>query len=249
MRTGEIIGMEALMRWQDPEPGLRGAHDIFPFVGDTDLIVEIGEWALREALTQMRAWTGAGMTWHVSVNIAARQFHCSNFVDRLKEILHNCPEVSPKRLELEILESAALEDIQYMRQMMQKCQALGVQFALDDFGTGFSSLSYLKRLPAETIKIDQSFVKGILTDQDDLTVVSAIVSLAAAFHRRVIAEGVETQAHCDKLLQLGCEQGQGFGIAPPMPAHEVVAWVHRYQSNFSAAQRHSASAASRPGGA
>jgi diguanylate cyclase (GGDEF)-like protein/PAS domain S-box-containing protein len=241
MRTGQIIGMEALMRWQHPELGLLGPHDIFPLVSDTDLIVDIGEWVLREALAQMRAWTRAGMAWSVSVNIAARQFHCSNFVDRLKEILRSCPEVSPKRLELEILESAALEDIQYMRQMMKRCQALGVQFALDDFGTGFSSLSYLKRLPAETIKIDQSFVKGILNDQDDLTLVSAIVSLAAAFHRHVIAEGVETQAHCDKLLQLGCERGQGFGIAPPMPAQEVVGWVHGYQSKFTAALGHGSS--------
>lgn len=241
MRTGQVIGMEALMRWQHPELGLLGPHDIFPEVNDTDLIVDMGEWVLREALAQMRVWTRAGMAWSVSVNIAARQFHCSNFVDRLKEILYGCPEVSPRRLELEILESAALEDIQYMHQMMKKCQALGVQFALDDFGTGFSSLSYLKRLPAETIKIDQSFVKGILHDPDDLTLVSAIVSLAAAFHRHVIAEGVETQAHCDKLLQLGCELGQGFGISPPMPAQEVVGWVDGYQRNRDAAADHSAS--------
>ena len=132
------------------------------------------------------------MGWEVSVNIAAPHFHRPNFVQRLKDILHTCPEVSPSRLELEILESAALEDMQYMRRMMQSCQALGVRFALDDFGTGFSSLSYLKRLPAETIKIDHSFVRGILEDGDDLTLVKAIVALAAAFHRHVVAEGVET---------------------------------------------------------
>ncbi|EER60584.1 diguanylate cyclase/phosphodiesterase with PAS/PAC sensor(s) [Acidovorax delafieldii 2AN] len=230
LRTGEIVGMEALMRWQHPERGLLGPHEIFPLIDDTDLIVAVGEWALQEALAQMRVWTRAGMGWSVSVNIAARQFHGGNFVDRLKDILHGCPEVPPARLELEILESAALEDIQYMRQMMHKCQALGVRFALDDFGTGFSSLSYLKRLPAETIKIDQSFVKGILHDPDDLTLVGAIVALASAFHRQVIAEGAESRAHCEKLLQLGCELAQGHGIAPAMPAHEVMEWARNHQA-------------------
>ena len=228
LRTGEILGLEALLRWQHPEQGLLGPQHVLPLIEDIDLVVELGEWVLRHALAQMRQWTNAGMLWEVSVNIAAPHFHRPNFVQRLKDILHTCPEVSPTRLELEILESAALEDMQYMRRMMQSCQALGVRFALDDFGTGFSSLSYLKRLPAETIKIDQSFVRGILEDGDDLTLVSAIVALAAAFHRHVVAEGVETPEQCAKLLELGCERAQGFGIARPMPAHEVMGWAHHY---------------------
>ena len=191
----------------------------------------------------MRVWTDAGMTWEVSVNIAAPHFHRSNFVQRLKYILHTCPEVSPARLELEILESAALEDMQYMRRMMQSCQALGVRFALDDFGTGFSSLSYLKSLPAETIKIDQSFVRVILEDCDDLTLVSAIVALAAAFHRHVVAEGVETPEQCAKLLELGCERAQGFGIARPMPAQKVMGWA-RNHSDANAAKAAQADARS-----
>lgn len=230
LRTGEILGMEALLRWQHPEQGLIGPQHVFPLIDDTDLIVEVGEWVLEHALRQMRAWTAAGMPWSVSVNIAARHFHRSDFVDRLKTILQTSPEVSPTQLELEILESAALEDVKYMRSMMQSCQALGVRFALDDFGTGFSSLSYLKLLPAETIKIDQSFIKGILEDHDDLTLVSAIVALAAALQRKVIAEGVETQAHCDKLLQLGCELAQGYGIARPMPADQVPDWAKSYRA-------------------
>ncbi|MNV51750.1 Cyclic di-GMP phosphodiesterase Gmr [compost metagenome] len=117
---------------------------------------------------------------------------------------------------------------------MQSCQALGVRFALDDFGTGYSSLAYLKRLPAETIKIDQSFVRGILNDEDDLTLVSAIVALAAAFQRHVVAEGVETEEHCAKLLMLGCERAQGFGIARPMPAHDVCAWARDYAARHAA---------------
>ena len=232
LRTGEILGMEALLRWQHPEQGLLGPQHVLPLIEDIGLEVELGEWVLCQALAQMRQWTDAGMLWEVSVNIAAPHFHRSNFVERLKDILHTCPEVSPARLELEILESAALEDMQYMRSMMQSCQELGVRFALDDFGTGFSSLSYLKRLPAETIKSDQSFVRGILEDGDDLTLVSAIVALAAAFQRHVVAEGVETPEQCAKLLELGCERAQGFGIARPMPAQEVMGWArsHREQA-------------------
>lgn len=231
LRTGEVLGMEALLRWQHPELGLLGPQHVLSLLEDAEVVAELGEWVLREALSQMRQWSLAGVQWEVSVNIAAPHFHRSNFVDRLKDILLTCPEVSPARLELEILESAALQDMQYMRRMMQSCQALGVRFALDDFGTGFSSLSYLKRLPAETIKIDQSFVQGILHDEDDLTLVNAVISLARAFKRHVIAEGVETQAHCDKLLALGCERAQGFGIAPPMPAHEVLSWTRAYEQS------------------
>ncbi|WP_119964787.1 EAL domain-containing protein [Simplicispira lacusdiani] len=236
LRTGEILGMEALLRWQHPGQGLLGPQHVFPLIDDTDLIVEVGEWVLEHALMQLRAWTAAGMPWTVSVNIAARHFHRPDFVERLKMALQACPEVSPAQLELEILESAALEDVNYMRGMMQSCQALGVRFALDDFGTGFSSLSYLKRLPAETIKIDQSFVKGILEDHDDLTLVSAIVGLATAFQRKVIAEGVETQAHCEKLLHLGCELAQGYGIARPMPADKVPEWAQGYRAATATAQ-------------
>ena len=133
----------------------------------------------------------------------------------------------------EILESAALEDMQHMRQVMQESQALGVRFALDDFGTGYSSLSYLKCLPAETIKIDQSFVQGVLDDREDITLVSAIVALARAFDREVLAEGVETIAQGQRLLALGCEQAQGFGIARPMPAHDVAAFALGYKNVFS----------------
>jgi len=127
-----------------------------------------------------------------------------------------------------------------MRRMMQSCQAQGVRFALNDFGTGFSSLSYLKRLPAEMIKTDQSFVRGILEDGGDLTLVKAIVALAAAFHRHVVAEGVETAEHCAKLLELGCERAQGYGIAKPMPAADVLPWArdHTAPALQEAARRH-----------
>lgn len=227
LRSGQIVGMEALLRWHHPTQGVLVPHQVFPLVEDTDLIIDIGEWVLVQALQQLRQWNADGLRWSVSVNIAARHFHWHAFEDRLKAVLRECPDVHPAQLELEILESAALDDVAYMKHLMQRCQALGVRFALDDFGTGYSSLSYLKTLPAETIKIDKSFVMNILDDPDDHTLITAIVALAAAFGRQVIAEGVESTAHGQRLLTLGCELAQGFGIAHPMPADEVLHWARQ----------------------
>ena len=229
MRHNRVYGMEALLRWQHPEQGLLGPAHFLGLVDNTDLMIDIGEWVLHQAMGQLRRWVGMGFQWVVSVNIAALHFHRPNFVSRLHAILDTYPDVSPSLLELEILESAALEDVKHMHGVMRSCQALGVRFALDDFGTGFSSLSYLKRLPAETIKIDQTFVRGILDDDDDLTLVVAIVALAKAFNRQVIGEGVETVAHGQRLLQLGCELAQGYGIARPMPPEQVVSWAEGYR--------------------
>lgn len=232
LRTGQVVGMEALLRWQHPEQGLLGPNHFLPWIKDNELCVDVGEWVIREALTQMRRWSAQGHHWAISVNIASRHFHRSDFVSRLRGILQEYPMVLPSQLELEILESAALDDMQHMRQVMQESQALGVRFALDDFGTGYSSLSYLKRLPAETIKIDQSFVQGVLDDQEDITLVSAIVALAQAFERDVLAEGVETIAQGQRLLALGCELAQGYGIARPMPAQDVAAFARGYKNIF-----------------
>ena len=232
LRTGEVFGMEALVRWQHPEQGLLGPGQFLPWIEDNDLCVDVGEWVMREALAQMWRWSVQGHHWTVSVNIAARHFHRCDFVSRLRAILQEYPMVLPSQLELEILESAALEDMQHMRQVMQESQALGVRFALDDFGTGYASLSYLKCLPAETIKIDQSFVQGVLDNQEDITLVSAIVALAQAFERDVLAEGVETIAQGQRLLALGCERAQGFGIARPMPAQDVAAFALGYNNPF-----------------
>lgn len=232
LRTGQVLGVEALLRWQHPEQGLLGPQHILPLIEHTELMVDLGEWVTREALRQMAVWTRAGAQWEVSINVDATHFHRPNFVARLKEFLLAAPEIDPCRLELEILESAALEDVEQMRSVMHDCQELGVRFALDDFGTGFSSLSYLKRLKAETIKIDQSFVRGLLQGGDDATLISAIVGLARAFRRHVLAEGVETPEQAARLLELGCERAQGFGIARPMPASEVLGWANAYRRTW-----------------
>jgi diguanylate cyclase (GGDEF)-like protein/PAS domain S-box-containing protein len=228
MRHGRVVGMEALLRWRHPQRGILGPAEFLPAVEHTDLIADIGEWVLREALQQLTAWGAQGQQWGVSVNIAARHFQRPDFVRRLRAILDEFPAVPPRLLELEILESSALHDVNHVRSIMQECQALGIRFALDDFGTGYSSMAYLKRLPADVLKVDQSFVRNMLVDRDDLHLVSAVIGLARAFNRGVIAEGVETAEHGALLIRLGCDLAQGYGIARPMPAGDVPAWADSF---------------------
>ena len=225
LRTGAVAGMEALLRWQHPERGLVAPLDFLPWIEQSDLIVDIGEWVIDEALRQCAEWAASGHVWPVSVNIAARHFQAAGFFEHLKAALLRHPDAQPHCLDIEIVESATLGDLDQVRHRIHACQALGVTFSLDDFGTGYSSLSYLKRLPADTLKIDQSFMHDILDDADDLAVVQAVIGLAATFNRRLVAEGMETSEHAVLLLRLGCECAQGHGIARPMPAAEIPAWA------------------------
>jgi EAL domain-containing protein (putative c-di-GMP-specific phosphodiesterase class I) len=229
LRHGRIVGMEALLRWRHPERGIVGPLEFLPAVEHTDLIAEIGERVMRDALAQIETWLAAGREWVVGVNIAARHFQRPDFVGRLRAILAEHPDVPPRLLELEILESSALHDVTHVRGIMQECQALGIRFALDDFGTGYSSMSYLKRLPADVLKIDQSFVRNMLVDRDDLHLVAAVIGLARTFRRDVLAEGVETAEHGALLIRLGCDHAQGYGIARPMPPEDVLAWADAFR--------------------
>jgi EAL domain-containing protein (putative c-di-GMP-specific phosphodiesterase class I) len=196
-----------------------------PVIEDDPLAVAIGEWVIDTALTQMELWHAGGLDLNVSVNIGARQLQQTDFVERLRAILAAHPQVQPARLELEVLETSALEDMAQVSQVIEACARIGVKFALDDFGTGYSSLTYLKRLQVAWLKIDQSFVRDMLDDPDDLAILQGVIGLAAAFKRQVIAEGVETAAHGSLLLELGCELAQGYGIARPMPADRLPEWV------------------------
>ena len=232
--TGEILGLEALLRWQHSQQGLLDPRHVLPQIEDAELEAELGEWVVRQALAQMRQWTGAGMLFSVSVNIAATHLHRSDFAERLRELLQTSPEVAPHRLELELAESAAQQDPQSLRATLQRCQALGVRFAIDDFGTGFSPLASLQKLPAETVKIDASLVHGLEHSEDARRMVGAVVALAGAFDRQVVAEGVETDAQCTALRALGCKRAQGFGIARPMPAHEVAGWAREHAARHAA---------------
>ncbi len=229
MKSGEVLGVEALIRWQHPQRGVLLPAAFLPTVEDHPISVELGLWVIAAALAQMTAWRAAGMEIHVSVNIGSRLLRQGDFVARLTQLLAAHPNVKPQQLELEILETSALEDIAKTSKLMYACRALGVGFALDDFGTGYSSLTYLKHLPAEQLKIDQTFVLSMLGDTDDLAIVEAVVGLATAFRRGVIAEGVETVAHGELLLRLGCDHAQGFGIAVPMPANALPAWVGNWR--------------------
>ena len=231
MRTGAVVGAEALIRWQHPQRGLLAPATFLPVIENHLLSVELGEWVIATALSQMTEWQSHGLDIPISVNIGALQLQQSNFADRLEELLYLEPEANPKNLELEILETSALEDINQVSAAIHACQALGVSFALDDFGTGYSSLAYLKRLPAELLKIDQSFVRDMLEDSDDLAIIQGIIGLATAFQRLVIAEGVETIEHGQKLLSIGCELAQGYGIARPMPPNLFPEWVKTWSAD------------------
>lgn len=232
MRTGDVIGCEALIRWQHPERGLLPPAAFLPVIENHPLAIELGHWVLCTALDQLLSWKRAGIALQVSVNIDAIHLQHASFVERLDEELQQRPEIQPGDLELEILETTALDDVVQVSDIIIACQRLGVGFALDDFGTGYSSLTYLKRLPAELLKIDRSFVRDMLDDPDDLAILDGVIRLAQAFRRSVIAEGVETQAHCQALLELGCELGQGYAIARPMPNDELSAWLQQWSEKW-----------------
>lgn len=233
MRTGEVIGTEALIRWQHPERGLIPPLDFLPLIEGHELSIEVGEWVLDTALSQISQWQRSGIDLPVSVNISPYQLTQENFPDRVALILARYPDVDPGSLELEILETSTLEDLSKVSAIMAACHELGLSFSLDDFGTGYSSLTYLRRLPANVIKIDQSFVRDMLEDADDLAIIEGIVGLAKSFQRTVIAEGVETIAHGEALVRMGCDLGQGYGFARPMPAGDIPDWMNIWKTHNS----------------
>jgi diguanylate cyclase (GGDEF)-like protein len=228
LRSGSIAGFEALLRWQHPQDGMIPPLSFLPAVEQSDVIVEIGEWVIEQALHQIKRWRLEGQDWPISVNIAARHFQKADFLDRLVNILSRHSDVSAAHLEFEILESVALGDVQALNALIASCRNLGIQFSLDDFGTGYSSLSYLKRIPVQTLKIDQSFVRDMLKDPDDMALVESIINIAKLFRLHVVAEGVESQQQGLLLQSLGCNTVQGYGIARPMPASQCVNWASRY---------------------
>lgn len=231
MRSGQVVGAEALLRWHHPQLGVLAPGAFLADIEDSELDIPLGEWVLRTALAQMQAWRSRGLLQGVSVNISAFHLQQPDFASRMAQILLDYPDVPRDMLEIEVLESTALSDLERVIALMRECQALGVRFALDDFGTGYSSLLYLKRLPADKLKIDQSFIRNMHEDTDDLAIVQGIIGLSGAFNRHLVAEGVETEEHGKLLLYLGCEVAQGYGIARPMPADSFFDWVRKWQGN------------------
>ncbi|TXH86721.1 MAG: EAL domain-containing protein [Rhodoferax sp.] len=230
MATGRVIGMEALIRWQHPEKGLLSPYAFLPEIEEDELAVAVGEWTLEAAFAQIRSWRSSGIDVKVSVNIGARQLQAPGFFEKFVQLAQQNPDVQASMIELEILETSAISDLSLVSGVIAQFASIGVDFALDDFGTGYSSLSYLKRLQVPTIKIDQSFVRDLLAEKHDQAILQAIIDLAQAFGRSVIAEGVETEAHGQRLLELGCPLAQGYAIARPMPAAQVPDWVRQYQA-------------------
>jgi diguanylate cyclase (GGDEF)-like protein/PAS domain S-box-containing protein len=225
LRKGIIIGTEALIRWQEPDKGLLLPNIFLPLIENHPLSIELGEWVIDTALSQIEQWHTYGLNIPVSVNIGALQLQQEEFFERLLALIKAHPGVRPGDLEVEILETNVMKDLRKVSKVIDAGRGIGVHFSLDDFGTGYSSLTYLKRLPVSQIKIDQSFVRDMLSDPDDLAIIEGVLALAKAFRLQVIAEGMETIKHGEMLLQLGCDLAQGYGIAHPMPAADLPNWA------------------------
>jgi EAL domain-containing protein (putative c-di-GMP-specific phosphodiesterase class I) len=232
MRSGRVHGLEALLRWDHPQQGLIAPLQFLPLIENTGLSSRVGDWVLRQALEHLSQWRRDGLDIGVSVNISARHLQEPDFVQRLAELLarHDLP-LAP-HLELEIVESAAHADIVASSKLLARCREIGVRCSLDDFGTGFSPLTYLKQLPVDVLKIDRSFVHHMLDDAQDRAIVEGVIGLARMFGHVVVAEGVESPAQARALLEMGCEIGQGTGIASAMPPDQVAGWVREYRGMF-----------------
>ncbi|MFL6602088.1 MAG: putative bifunctional diguanylate cyclase/phosphodiesterase [Steroidobacteraceae bacterium] len=225
--TGRIESAEALIRWRHPKRGLIPPGGFIPLAEETGLIVPLGEWVLYEACRQASAWQAEGLHLRVAVNLSARQFRQDSLIDTVRGAL-TAARLEPRYLELELTESAVMQDAETSVQIMRKLSDAGLRISVDDFGTGYSSLSYLRRLPLDKLKIDRSFIREIVTSRDDAEIVRAIVTLAHSLHLKVIAEGVETAEQLTFLRSLGCDQYQGFHCSPPLPAAQFIALLpHR----------------------
>lgn len=232
LKTGKVSGVEALIRWNHPENGLMHPVDFLPFAEESDFIIELGDWVVQTAINQVVAWNGLGHDLQVSVNVAGKQLQSPDFIEKLRGFISGASNQLPRFLQMEILENSALEIESSSKTIEEIASTLGITFALDDFGTGFSSLAYLKSLPAQALKIDQRFIRDILEDAGDLELVTAIIHLARNFKKQVVAEGVETKDHLRLLRQLGCDEAQGYGIARPMRADQVIAWKAEFEHSF-----------------
>ena len=232
MASGEIIGVEALIRWQHPEKGLIPPLEFLPIIEGSDLEIQVGDWVIDQGMTQLELLNSEDITIEMSVNVSSMQFLHTGFFDSLNEALNLHHHIDSSHFKLEVLESSALGNLQRISKIISACRnELGVKIALDDFGTGYSSLSHLRQLPADTIKIDQSFVRDVLIDPNDFAIIDGVIGLTKSFNRNVIAEGVETTEHGLMLLLMGCYNAQGYSISKPMPANELVDWIKDYKPN------------------
>jgi diguanylate cyclase (GGDEF)-like protein len=226
LKTGDLMGVEALVRWQHPDRGLVSPAHFIPLAEETGLIVPIGEWVLREACRQQKLWLDAGKkVGKIAVNLSPRQFRQKNFPGKVEAILRET-QLAAEYLELEITESCAMEHAGETINQLNQLNQMGMYLAIDDFGTGYSSLAYLQRFPIQKLKIDRSFVNDIHDDMNDAAITKTIIGLAHSMQLRVVAEGVETQNQADWLRQCGCDQAQGFLYAKPMSPKQFESHFH-----------------------
>jgi EAL domain-containing protein (putative c-di-GMP-specific phosphodiesterase class I) len=223
--SGSVIGVEALIRWHHPEQGTISPARFIPVAEASGLIIPIGEWVLEEACKQARIWQQSGQPlFKVAVNLSALQFKRGNILDTVSKALERSG-LPPGMMELELTESILLQDMESALKTIKDLKALGVQLSIDDFGTGYSSLSYLKQLKVDKLKIDQSFVRDLVTNVDDKAIVCAIIQLGKTLQMRVIAEGVETAEQLHFLSAHGCDEAQGYYICRPCAAADLVGWL------------------------
>jgi diguanylate cyclase (GGDEF)-like protein len=232
LRTGEIVGAEALLRWQRPGIGIVGPQEVIPVAEETGLIVPIGEWILWAACSQANLWQRAGHnSVRVSVNISARQFREHDFLRLLANVLEDT-QLDPSLLELELTESVLMEDVEGAIAKAQDIRAMGVNLSIDDFGTGYSSISYLQRFPVSDLKIDRSFVQDIPSNADNVEITKAIITMARGLDIEVVAEGVETRAQMEFLAEHGCDRAQGYFIDHALPAPDFEARLNQRRNIF-----------------
>lgn len=228
-RNNQLIGAEALIRWNHPEKGLLAPGQFLPAIKNHTIMRDVGQWVMKTAIAQLSHFQQEGIICPISINMNSELLQETSFISDLSQLLAEHPSIMPASLEVEVLETTAIEDLVKVSNALLGIRKQGVLISIDDFGTGYSSLSYLKHLPVNTLKIDQSFVRDLLDDPDDLAIVQGVISMAATFKLQVIAEGVETKQHSIKLLELGCEQVQGYGVSRPLPINEFLQWLKQWE--------------------
>jgi EAL domain-containing protein (putative c-di-GMP-specific phosphodiesterase class I) len=227
MATGEVVGVEALLRWEHPTRGMMSPQHVIKVAEHTAVMRLITQRVIEDAIGQLAKWRTQGHLFRVSINVSVRDLHRPEWVDQIAELLSD-RGVEPNQVQLEITEGALMADPRRVLVTLHRLDKLGVALSLDDFGTGYSSLQHLRRLPLAEVKIDRSFVLGMASDPDDAAVVGSIIDLARALGLRVVAEGVEDDQTRRMLLAAGCEVAQGWYYARPMPADDLLGWLARY---------------------
>jgi EAL domain-containing protein (putative c-di-GMP-specific phosphodiesterase class I) len=220
IRTGRVLGVEALLRWQDPKSGVVMPIDFIPLAEETGTIIIIGKWVLNQALADLRRWRDQGLDLYVSVNISVRQFQHHELVNEIFQALQ-AHDIAPQHLRLEVTESMMMNDPAAAERALRALQGLGVQLAVDDYGTGFSSLSLVRRFPIHVVKIDRSFVSGCPQNRECVAIVQAVSAMAYTLGLRVVAEGVETEEQREVLASMGVDGAQGFHFSRPVVASGI----------------------------